>query len=137
MQPADASTQSIVDVTEKDLPLHCPNPAMPLWSSHPRVFLDVAATGEAKVADMPPAAPATNKVLRSALVRWNICAIMDPNAPPVIMMGPSAPNGPPDPIEIAEESGLSNATLGSTRLPFIKIDSIASGIPCPRIRSEP
>jgi len=28
-----------------------------------------AATGEAKVADIPPAAPATSKVFRSALVR--------------------------------------------------------------------
>ena len=27
--------------------MFCPNPAMPLWSSHPRVFLDVDATGEA------------------------------------------------------------------------------------------
>jgi uncharacterized Zn-finger protein len=35
------------ELTEGDLPLHCPNPAMPLWSSHPRVFLDVAAQGEA------------------------------------------------------------------------------------------
>jgi uncharacterized Zn-finger protein len=24
----------------------CPNPKMPLWSSHPRVFIDVATTGE-------------------------------------------------------------------------------------------
>ncbi|MGH8713360.1 MAG: zinc-finger domain-containing protein [Casimicrobiaceae bacterium] len=40
-------TQAFVDVTAADLPLYCPNPAMPLWSSHPRVFLDVAATGEA------------------------------------------------------------------------------------------
>jgi uncharacterized Zn-finger protein len=46
VQP-EASSQPIVDVTESDLPLHCPNPAMPLWSSHPRVFLDVAAEGEA------------------------------------------------------------------------------------------
>ena len=38
---------SVVEVTAKDLPLHCPNPAMPLWSSHPRVFLDVEAEGEA------------------------------------------------------------------------------------------
>jgi len=45
-QPA-ANSQPIVDVTERDLPVHCPNPAMPLWSSHPRVFLDVAAQGEA------------------------------------------------------------------------------------------
>ena len=61
----------------------------------------------------------------------------DPNAPPVMMIGPSAPNGPPDPIEIAEESGFSTASFGSTRLPLMRIDSIASGMPCPRIRSEP
>jgi uncharacterized Zn-finger protein len=46
VQP-EASSQPIVDVSERDLPLHCPNPAMPLWSSHPRVFLDVATEGEA------------------------------------------------------------------------------------------
>ncbi len=34
-------------VQPKDLPVYCPNPAMPLWSSHPRVYLDVADTGEA------------------------------------------------------------------------------------------
>jgi uncharacterized Zn-finger protein len=28
--------------------MFCPNPAMPLWSSHPRVFLDIADEGEAK-----------------------------------------------------------------------------------------
>ncbi len=26
----------------------CPNPKMPLWSNHPRVFIDVATTGEGK-----------------------------------------------------------------------------------------
>jgi len=45
-QPA-ASSQPIVEVTEADLPVYCPNPAMPLWSSHPRVFLDVEASEEA------------------------------------------------------------------------------------------
>jgi uncharacterized Zn-finger protein len=47
MAQADASALPVVEVTERDLPLYCPNPAMPLWSSHPRVFLDVAADGEA------------------------------------------------------------------------------------------
>ena len=42
----------------------------------------------------------------------------EPNAPPVMMIGPSAPNGPPDPIEIAADIGLSRATFGETRLPF-------------------
>jgi len=26
----------------------CPNPGMALWASHPRVFIDVASTGEGK-----------------------------------------------------------------------------------------
>ena len=26
----------------------CPNPRMALWSNHPRVFIDVATTGEGK-----------------------------------------------------------------------------------------
>ena len=34
-------------MTEKDLPLHCPTPAAPLWARHPRVFLDVTKQGEA------------------------------------------------------------------------------------------
>lgn len=25
----------------------CPNPKMPLWSTHPKVYLDVVTTGEA------------------------------------------------------------------------------------------
>jgi len=37
----------VVEVRADDLPVHCPNPQMPLWSSHPRVFLDVLARGEA------------------------------------------------------------------------------------------
>jgi uncharacterized Zn-finger protein len=46
-EPQVTATVPIVEVTAKELPLHCPNPAMPLWSSHPRVFLDVEASGEA------------------------------------------------------------------------------------------
>ncbi len=36
-----------IEVTAKDLPLHCPTDAVALWASHPRVFLDIAKTGEA------------------------------------------------------------------------------------------
>ncbi len=43
----DRTAPPPVIVRAQDLPLHCPNPAMPLWSSHPRVFLDVVDTGEA------------------------------------------------------------------------------------------
>jgi uncharacterized Zn-finger protein len=44
----DASTDEFVPVIVRgeDLPVYCPNPSMPLWSSHPRVFLDIAVTGE-------------------------------------------------------------------------------------------
>jgi uncharacterized Zn-finger protein len=39
-----------VEVAAADLVGHgaifCPNPKMPLWSGHPRVFIDVATTGQ-------------------------------------------------------------------------------------------
>jgi uncharacterized Zn-finger protein len=28
----------------------CPNPKMPLWSTHPRVFIDVVTSGEGRCA---------------------------------------------------------------------------------------
>jgi uncharacterized Zn-finger protein len=37
----------VIEISAKDLPLHCPTDEMALWCSHPRVFLDVATTGEA------------------------------------------------------------------------------------------
>jgi uncharacterized Zn-finger protein len=37
-----------VEVTEKDLPLHCPLPSQKLWNAHPRVYLPIEATGEAR-----------------------------------------------------------------------------------------
>jgi uncharacterized Zn-finger protein len=44
--------KALVEVTAKDLKgpgvVFCPNPAMPLWSNHPRVFIDVATTGEGR-----------------------------------------------------------------------------------------
>jgi uncharacterized Zn-finger protein len=40
-----ADTPTAVKVKPSELPVFCPNRAMPLWSSHPRVFLDIAETG--------------------------------------------------------------------------------------------
>ena len=37
-----------VELDNQDLPAYCPNPAMPLWSSHPRVYLEMNQHGEAK-----------------------------------------------------------------------------------------
>ena len=44
--------QPPIEVTAHDLQgygqVFCPNPKMPLWSNHPRIFLDVATTGTGK-----------------------------------------------------------------------------------------
>ncbi len=42
--------QAVVELSAGDLPAFCPNPLMPLWSSHPRVFLDLSHTGQASCA---------------------------------------------------------------------------------------
>ena len=46
--------ETVVQVTANDLQgpgvVTCPNPKMALWSNHPRVFIDVATTGEGKCA---------------------------------------------------------------------------------------
>ncbi len=47
MSTATASSNA-VQLDGNDLPAFCPNPAMPVWNHHPRVFLDVTKTGEAK-----------------------------------------------------------------------------------------
>ena len=44
--------KDVVELSAKDLPapgvIFCPNPLMPLWSNHPRVFIDVATAGVGK-----------------------------------------------------------------------------------------
>ena len=43
---------AMVELDAQDLEgpgvVFCPNPKMALWSAHPRVFIDVASTGEGK-----------------------------------------------------------------------------------------
>jgi uncharacterized Zn-finger protein len=43
-----SNTSLIVEISEKELPLHCPFQREGQWSSHPRVFLDIAEQGEVK-----------------------------------------------------------------------------------------
>lgn len=44
----DKATQADpIELDGEDLPASCPNKKMPLWSSHPKVFLDVTTTGQA------------------------------------------------------------------------------------------
>ena len=42
----------VVELAASDLlgpgVVFCPNPKMPLWSNHPRVYIDVATTGEGR-----------------------------------------------------------------------------------------
>lgn len=43
-----ANAQHKYQVGKSDLPLSCPMPEMYLWNSHPKVFLPIKETGEAK-----------------------------------------------------------------------------------------
>ena len=49
---ATLPSPAAIEVDSADLQGHgavfCPNPKMALWSNHPRVFIDVATTGEGK-----------------------------------------------------------------------------------------
>jgi uncharacterized Zn-finger protein len=44
----EANAESHYEVTHADLPLACPMPGMSLWNSHPRVYLSIETTGEAR-----------------------------------------------------------------------------------------
>ena len=43
-----ANAQHRYEVQRKDIPLSCPMPGMYLWNSHPKVYLPIEETGEAK-----------------------------------------------------------------------------------------
>jgi uncharacterized Zn-finger protein len=53
---APAKKETVVELSARDLNgnggIFCPSPVagMKLWNSHPRIFLDIAHTGEAKCA---------------------------------------------------------------------------------------
>jgi uncharacterized Zn-finger protein len=38
----------VYQIARSQLPLHCPLPSMYLWNSHPKVYLPIEVTGEAK-----------------------------------------------------------------------------------------
>jgi uncharacterized Zn-finger protein len=52
MASADPKKSAVVELAAADLQgpgvVFCPNPKMPLWSNHPRVFIDVATAGWGK-----------------------------------------------------------------------------------------
>ena len=43
-----ANARRIYEVTEADLPLSCPLPSMKLWNSHPKVYLPIETSGQAR-----------------------------------------------------------------------------------------
>lgn len=46
--------KAVVEITAQDLVgpgvVFCPNPKMPLWSNHPRVYIDIATEGAGRCA---------------------------------------------------------------------------------------
>ena len=46
--PSELERKTFVEVSAADLPLHCPLPSQAVWNKHPRVFLPVEATREAR-----------------------------------------------------------------------------------------
>lgn len=48
---SDAAKQDVtqvIQVSRADLPLSCPRPGDEVWNMHPRVYLPIEKTGEAK-----------------------------------------------------------------------------------------
>lgn len=43
-----ANAEQVYKVEPSMLPLHCPMPGTYLWNSHPKVYLPIEETGEAK-----------------------------------------------------------------------------------------
>jgi uncharacterized Zn-finger protein len=41
-----AATTRHLEISEDDLPLHCPTKNMSLWNTHPRVYLPIEKHGE-------------------------------------------------------------------------------------------
>ena len=74
-----------------------------------------AAKGVPNVAAIPAAAPDASRILRSAGETGSTWPSNDPMAPPVTMIGPSAPNGPPVPMATAADNGLATAARGAMR----------------------
>ena len=90
------------------------------------------AIGALKVAEIPPAAPqATMRTSRVEGTRSH-CPIEEPSADPICTMGPSRPTEPPVPMQSADASDLTTATLAGMRPRLRATANITSGTPWPR-----
>ena len=61
--------------------------------SNNSIARNIPAMGLPKIADIPAVAPAASNILRSLLEIFIICPMVEPNAPPDTIIGPSAPKG--------------------------------------------
>ncbi len=43
-----SNTENFYEVTEADLPVHCPMEGTTLWNSHPRIYLPLEEASEAR-----------------------------------------------------------------------------------------
>lgn len=64
-KPAVPPPQHAIEVGAEALPVYCPGPDSPVWSMHPRVFLDVTRVGSASC----PYCGATYKLKAGTVVR--------------------------------------------------------------------
>lgn len=64
MSATSSHSQNIetITVTEADLPVYCPGPKAPLWSMHPRVYIEIEKEGVA----ICPYCSATYELKKSA-----------------------------------------------------------------------
>lgn len=46
--PHEAQEGRRMEIGRHDLPLHCPLSSMTLWNSHPRVYLPIEESGQAR-----------------------------------------------------------------------------------------
>lgn len=46
--PEPANESDVILVGADDLPVYCPGPKAPLWSMHPRIYIEVLKSGIAK-----------------------------------------------------------------------------------------
>src|SRR5438270_5225968 len=77
---------------------------------------NTAANGLPNMAAIPEQAPAARTIFRSDAEICIHCPVNEPNAPPVEIIGPSAPNGPPVPIDNAAEIGFKKVIIGGILL---------------------
>lgn len=46
--PEKKPEADVIYVGADDLPIYCPGPKSPLWSMHPRIYIEIAHAGVAK-----------------------------------------------------------------------------------------